>query len=122
MPPLDIFQTVSVTRNYSAGEIIFSEGQDGGEMYLIKDGEVAIRKGGRTLDTMVAGDIFGEMALISSEPRSASAVAATDCCLLPVDEERFLFLVQQTPYFSLHVMGVLAERLRDRSSADSCSG
>ena len=119
MPSLDIFQTVSVTRDYSAGELIFSEGQDGGEMFLIKEGEVAIRKGDRILDALSAGDIFGEMALISSEPRSASAVAFTNCCLLPVNEERFLFLVQQTPYFSLHVMGVLAGRLRDRTRAES---
>jgi CRP-like cAMP-binding protein len=115
MPPLDVFQSVSATRTYAAGETVFSEGSAGGEMYLIKEGVVTICSGERTLDTLAAGDIFGEMALIGNEPRSATAVAATACCLLPVDEERFLFLVQQTPYFSLHVMGVLARRLRDRS-------
>ena len=59
-----------------------------------------------------AGEIFGEMALIDNEPRSASAIAITDVELVPVTEKQFLFLVSQTPYFALKVMRVLAQRLR----------
>jgi len=54
----------------------------------------------------------GEMALIDSSARSATAVARTDCELIPVDDKRFMFLVQQTPFFAIHVMRVLADRLR----------
>jgi hypothetical protein len=57
-------------------------------------------------------NIFGEMALIDSEPRSATAVAITDVELVPISEKQFLFLVSQTPYFALTVMRVLAQRLR----------
>ncbi|HEU5100134.1 MAG TPA: Crp/Fnr family transcriptional regulator [Roseiflexaceae bacterium] len=60
------------------------------------------------------GGIVGEMALIDDRPRSATAVAATDCRLVPIDERRFTFLVQQTPMFALAVMRVMAERLRRR--------
>src|SRR5262249_41849162 len=56
--------------------------------------------------------IFGGMALIDSEPRSATAVAITDVELVPVSEKQFLFLVTQTPYFALRVMRILAQRLR----------
>jgi CRP-like cAMP-binding protein len=52
------------------------------------------------------------MALIDNEPRSATAIAATDVELVPVSEKQFLFLVSQTPYFALKVMRVLAQRLR----------
>jgi CRP-like cAMP-binding protein len=52
------------------------------------------------------------MALIDSESRSAAAVAVTDVGLVPVSERQFLFLVNQTPYFALKVMRVLAQRLR----------
>jgi CRP-like cAMP-binding protein len=52
------------------------------------------------------------MALIDSEPRSATVTAITDVELVPVSEKQFLFLVSQTPYFALKVMRVLAERLR----------
>lgn len=112
MSSLDLFCTGINTVSYAASETIFEQGTPGDEMYLVKEGRVNIKVEGETVNSVGAGEIFGEMALISEDPRSATAVAATDCTLLPVNEERFLFLVQQTPYFSLHVMGVLAERLR----------
>ena len=59
-----------------------------------------------------ADSIFGEMALIDNEPRSATAVAITDVELVPISEKQFLFLVSQTPYFALKVMRILAQRLR----------
>ena len=56
--------------------------------------------------------IFGEMALIDDEPRSATVIARTDCRLLEVDRRRFEFMVSETPYFALAVMRVMADRLR----------
>jgi CRP-like cAMP-binding protein len=81
-------------------------------MYVVTEGEVNILLGDQILDVLGPGGIFGEMALIDSSPRSASAIAKTDCKLVPVSRQRFTFLVQQTPYFSLEVMHVMAERLR----------
>ena len=52
------------------------------------------------------------MALIDDSPRSATAVALTDVTLAPIKENQFLFLVQNTPFFALSVMRVLARRLR----------
>jgi CRP/FNR family transcriptional regulator, cyclic AMP receptor protein len=52
------------------------------------------------------------MALIDNSPRSASAVARTPCRLVAINRKRFIFMVQQTPNFSIHVMKVMAERLR----------
>jgi CRP-like cAMP-binding protein len=52
------------------------------------------------------------MAMVDGHPRVASAVARTDCKLCPIDQKRFQFLVQQTPYFAIEVMRVLVERLR----------
>jgi CRP/FNR family transcriptional regulator, cyclic AMP receptor protein len=64
------------------------------------------------LDVAGPGDIVGEMALIDAKSRSATAQAKSDCRLAPVDERRFLFLVHEHPLFALHVMRVLADRLR----------
>ena len=105
------------TIDLEPGATLFAEGDAGDCMYLVKKGQVEIRHGDQVLDVIGPGGIFGEMALIRNEPRSASAIAQTRCRLLPVDEERFLFLVQQTPYFSLQVMGLLAERLRRQIQA-----
>jgi CRP-like cAMP-binding protein len=58
------------------------------------------------------------MALIDKEARSASARALTDCEIVPVDERRFLFMVQQTPFFALHLLKTIAGRLRRASEND----
>jgi CRP-like cAMP-binding protein len=78
---------------------------------FIKSGYVRIH-GNRIVADLAADTIFGEMALIDDEPRSATAVAITDVELVPVSEQQFLFLVSQTPHFALKVMRVLAQRLR----------
>jgi CRP/FNR family cyclic AMP-dependent transcriptional regulator len=99
-------------RSLKAGSVIFREGDEANELFVIKSGQVRIQIGNRTITELGQDSIFGEMALIDSEPRSASAVAMTDVELVPVSEKQFLFLVSQTPYFALKVMRVLAQRLR----------
>jgi CRP/FNR family transcriptional regulator, cyclic AMP receptor protein len=100
------------TRSFNAGEVIFREGDAAKEMFVVKTGSVEIRLGNRLIATLPERSIFGEMALIDHGPRSATAVAATDTTLVPVDEKQFLFLVSRTPYFALNVMNVLVQRLR----------
>ncbi len=105
------------TRNFAPGEIIFREGDPGAEFFVIQSGRVEIRSGNRLLETLEENDIFGEMALIDDEPRSATVVAATDVIAAPVSEKQFLFLVRHTPYFALRVMRILTERLRTQNKA-----
>jgi CRP/FNR family transcriptional regulator, cyclic AMP receptor protein len=100
------------TRRVRAGGIIFREGERADELFVIKSGYVRIQIGNRTMADLTTDNIFGEMALIDSEPRSATAVAITDVELVPVSEKQFLFLVSQAPYFALKVMRTLAQRLR----------
>jgi len=82
------------------------------DLFVIKSGQVRIQIGNRTVAELAPDTIFGEMALIDDEPRSATAIAATDVELVAVSEKQFLFLVSQTPYFALKVMRILAQRLR----------
>ena len=100
------------TRFFKAGSTIFREGEEAHELFVIKSGDVRIQIGNRTVSELSADHIFGEMALIDNQPRSASAIAVIDVELVPVSEKQFLFLVGQTPYFALKVMRVLAQRLR----------
>jgi CRP-like cAMP-binding protein len=100
------------TRSAKAGEVIFREGDEAHQFFVIKSGEVAIQSGNRALAELSTNHIFGEMALIDDAPRSATAVAKTDVELVPISEKQFLFLVSQTPFFALKVMRVLARRLR----------
>jgi CRP-like cAMP-binding protein len=114
-----LFANAKERERYAAGDVIFSAGDEASLMYVVLEGEVEVRLGDQMLNQALPGDLLGEMALVSDHKRSATAVARTDCELAPVDERRFVFLVQQTPFFALHVMRVLAERLvrREREPA-----
>jgi CRP-like cAMP-binding protein len=103
----------SHTEQYRSGDILFQKGQLGEYMYVVLAGELVVLVDGTSIRTLGPGDIFGELALIDNAPRSADVVAKTDCVVVPVDERRFLFLVHENPMFALHVMRVMAHRLRN---------
>lgn len=96
----------------AAGEPLFREGEDGHLMFVLTTGNAEVIVNNRVVETLQHGSIVGEMGLVSPGPRSATVVATTDCEFVAVDEKRFQFLVQQTPFFATQVMRVLAERLR----------
>ena len=108
-----IFLT-QASKPYRQGEVIFERGQPADCMYVVAEGEVEIVVDGRSVDVLAREAIFGEMALIAKEPRSATARAHTDCRLVEIAEKRFIALVHETPSFALEVMRVLAKRLRRR--------
>lgn len=103
---------------YAAGQTIFFEGQAGDAMYVVQSGVVAIYAAGHLVEMAGPGDVVGEMALVDRLPRSATAIAHTDCRLVPVDRERFEFLVQHNPSFALRVMQIMSRRLRVMDSGD----
>jgi len=95
-----------------AGKTLFSEGEQGDLMYVLMSGVAEIIVHSRVVETAEAGAIFGEMAMIDDLKRSATVVAKTDCKFFAIERKRFNFLIQQTPHFALHVMKVVAARLR----------
>jgi len=115
MGSFDFLRREKDVRTYRTGEVIFRVGDPGDAMYAVVDGEVEIRSNGRVLERVAAGDIFGEMGLIDQSPRSADAVAGSDCTVAPITQRRFMFLIQQTPFFAIDVMRLLSERVRRRT-------
>ncbi len=99
-------------RTFQQGEVIFALGDAAKCMYVVADGEVDLSIGDQFLETLKPADVFGELALITGEPRSATARARTTCRLVEIPEARFTHLVQETPNFALAVMRVLTRRLR----------
>ena len=99
-------------RRVRAGETVFQQGDPGDAVYVVLDGKVELRIGGRLVETVGPGGILGEMALIEHAPRVATATARSDSDLLPISEERFMSMIRQTPHFALQIMKVMAARLR----------
>ena len=98
------------------GSVLFETGAPGDLLYVVLSGKVEIRIGGKVVETVGEGGIVGEMALIDKSPRSGDAVAVSESVVVSIDQRRCLFLVQQTPFFALNVMRVMAERLRRRTA------
>jgi CRP-like cAMP-binding protein len=94
------------------GQVIFSAGDRGRELFIVRTGSVNLQIGDTLLETVEQGGIFGELALVDPAPRSATAVAGPDCTLVLVDAVSFNDLVRKVPGLALEVMKVMARRLR----------
>ncbi len=99
-------------QHYPAGHRFFTTGDHGEIMYVVTEGEVEITLRGKVLETVYAGGIFGEMALIDHKERSADVAAKTDVQVSSIDQKRFLYLVRNHPFFALEVMKIMTDRLR----------
>jgi CRP-like cAMP-binding protein len=112
---------VGETVKFPDGGVVFIKGDRGSAAYVVTSGRVEIREGGRVVETMARGEIFGEMALIDSEPRSASAVAIGHTELAVIDMAAFHKLVRDDPNFALAVMRLMSRRLRATLAADKAA-
>ena len=81
-------------------------------MYLLLEGAVALSAGGRSIDTVKPGEIFGEMATITQSKRSATATAKTACRVIALDSGQFQKAIQKAPGFVLMLMSIMISRLR----------
>jgi len=116
---LRFFQIAGEAETFPAGAGIFAE-QDktggffakGARIYLLLEGEVALTLKGKPLSLVLPGEIFGELAVISEAPRSATATARRNSRVLSLDEKRFLASLQQLPEFAFMLIGIMAQRLR----------
>jgi len=112
MDLVELFRHQVDLQTVPAGQVLFKEGERGNFMYVLMSGTAEIIIHNRVMETAVAGTIVGEMAIIDDNARSATVVAKSDCKFLPIERERFNFLVQRKPEFALHVMRVMVDRLR----------
>lgn len=108
------------TRSFKAGEVIFREGELGFTMFVVRVGQVRISKhvrgGERTLATLGPGEFFGEMAVLSGRPRTATATALEPLTLLELDEARFETMIKTQAEITARILKKLARRLDDADS------
>ena len=110
---VELFSKIPGGQEYQAGAAIFSEGDSGSVMYGIVEGTVAMQVDGQTVETISKGDVFGVGALVHPDGlRRSTAMAQTDCKLVELDEERFKFVIENTPNFAIEVMRSYSDRLQ----------
>lgn len=91
---------------------IFLAGEEGRCMYIIFKGEVKIHKEEHTFAVLKENDFFGELAMLNTEARSASATALTDALLLKIDQEPFYELMESRIEVAKGIIKTLCTRLK----------
>jgi CRP/FNR family transcriptional regulator, cyclic AMP receptor protein len=97
-----------------AGAIVFEKGAAGDSMYMIASGRVRVHDGARALNDLVIGNVFGEMAVLDPQPRSASVTAVEDTQLLRLDQQALYELIDDRPEVARGLLQVLSQHLRNR--------
>jgi CRP/FNR family cyclic AMP-dependent transcriptional regulator len=97
---------------YEQNTLIFQEGEIGDCMYIIYQGEVKIYKENTTLAILKEKEVFGELALLDPEVRSASATTNTDCVLFRIEQEPFYELLENRTEVARGFIKILCQRLR----------
>jgi CRP/FNR family cyclic AMP-dependent transcriptional regulator len=118
MEEVDLFALAArlTERSVGAGETIFSQGDEGDAMYIIREGAVEIVTGRDkqrvTLASLFGGQYFGELSLLDGAPRSATALALKATELFALEREDFVEFVRKRPEASLSIMHEIGERIR----------
>jgi CRP-like cAMP-binding protein len=97
------------------GKTLMREGDRGREFFVLVDGSAEVRKGKRKVSTLGGGDFFGEIALVSQRPRTATVTTTSPARTLVVTEQSFRSLLDRAPDVQRKVLQALA----DRVAADS---
>jgi CRP-like cAMP-binding protein len=95
----------------AAGKKLTVEGEPGREFFVLIEGSADVRRKGRKVNTMNAGDFFGEIALVSNRPRTATVTATSPVRVLVVTDRAFRELIRNVPSIQGKVLAALAERL-----------
>lgn len=115
--PADVAKifTKGMTMQVQKGNVIFYEGTTGNTMFIVLGGKVALYDGKKEIATLRTGDMLGEMAIITEEPRSATAVAAENSELFVLSEQTFhrLLTKRVAVQLLLNIVGTLSQRLRE---------
>lgn len=102
--------------SFTAGQPIFNQGDLGTSMFVIHTGEVGIYEHDRLLARFGPGDFFGELALLDTEARSATATVLTDARLLRIDQDDFYDLMEERAEILRSIVQTLCQRIRQQNA------
>jgi CRP/FNR family cyclic AMP-dependent transcriptional regulator len=96
-----------------SGSQIITEGEEGNTMYVVLDGSARVSRSGRKLATVGPGSAFGELALLSKGPRTATVVAVTNMELALITRRQLNGLLESAPSFARKLLESLADIVRE---------
>lgn len=105
--------TIAEEVKYISGLDIFKEGESGDSLYIIVRGQVEVHKRGRSIAVLGARETFGEMALLDSDPRSATVTVLEEVVALKIEREPFIELLVSKRAIALGIIRMLTHRLRN---------
>jgi CRP-like cAMP-binding protein len=112
-----------VLKRFAKGEHVIEQGDQADTFYLVGRGELSVRtRAGVEVSRLTRGDYFGEMSLLTGEPRTATVVALTDVVLLELDRPVFARLFDEHPELAPKLSGMLAQRRTQLQAAMAASG
>lgn len=113
---VDLIDIASICQesHIEKGVTLFKKGDTGNCMYFIYSGQVSIHEGEHQLAILAENEIFGELSLLDSESRSASATTLTDCVLLKIEQEPFYDVIATSTEILKGIMRTLCRRLREQ--------
>ena len=117
LPSEELAQIAEIAEEvpFGSGDPVFTEGETGDALYLVVEGAVRVHRGDKQLAQLGERDVFGEMAVLDSEPRSASVTVIDDAVLLKIGRDDFRDILGERPEIAMGVMKVLTYRLRETS-------
>jgi CRP/FNR family transcriptional regulator, cyclic AMP receptor protein len=98
-------------RDATTGQSLTEQGQRGREFFIVVEGAVSVTRNGRKLADLGPGDWFGEIAILTFKPRTATVTATSPVRLLVISDRAFRRVVETTPRIALKVLRNVAERL-----------
>lgn len=112
IPGDEIVELVPIIRELDvpAGDLFIRKGDEGDCLYILVEGEVAVDLGTGKERTMHSGDVIGELAVLTEQPRTADCRATGDAVLLRIDKAEFWELMNRQPRITIEVMRVLVDR------------
>ncbi len=100
---------------YPPQTLVFKEGEKGNTMFIIHEGEIEIKKrSGRkekNIAILTKGEFFGEMAMLTGKPRSATAVTRSESILIEISQDQFENVIRSYPHVAIEILRKMAHRL-----------
>jgi CRP-like cAMP-binding protein len=110
---LEAVERIAREEEFPSGEELIAQDEPGHDFFVLLEGEAEVRRGGVEINRLAAGDFFGEIALLSNRPTTASVTTSSPARVLLIAPRDFRQLLETQPLMQMRVIEALADRLPD---------